>query len=132
VEANIAVDFEQRRRTRLGEARKAAIILRGELDPLQAQRMARAVTIAFAVHQHAVTIGLAHPGERPFGLQEGVEFLGKGNALEAAVQRLGVVSGLAKRLELFEIIVAEAPERRLVGLAALTGERNQHDLTRKL
>src|SRR3546814_7930351 len=57
---------------------------------------------------------------------------GKGDAVEAAVERLGVVFGLAKIFQLFEILAAEAPERGLVGLAAVGGQRNQDDLARQL
>src|SRR3546814_14628336 len=84
------------------------------------------------MHQLAVALGLADPGDRALGLQKGIELFGKGDAVEAAVERLGVVFGLAKIFQLFEILVAEAPERGRVGLAAAGGKRNQDELARSL
>src|SRR3546814_11808148 len=61
VEADVAVDFELGRRARLGQARKAAIILGREPDAGQRQRVAGAVIIAFAVHELATAFRFAYP-----------------------------------------------------------------------
>src|SRR3546814_13524939 len=99
----------------LGQARKAAIILGRELDAGQRQRMAGAVIIAFAVHELAIAFRFADPGDRALGLQEGVELFGEGDALEAAIERLGIVFGLTEGIGLFEIDAGDTGKAGVVG-----------------
>src|SRR3546814_3180065 len=60
----------------------------------------RSVIIAFAVHELAIAFRFADPGDRALGLQEGVELFGEGDALEAAIERIGIVFGLTEGIEL--------------------------------
>src|SRR3546814_5450869 len=92
----------------------------------------RSVIIAFAVHELAIAFRFADPGDRALGLQEGVELFGEGDALEAAIERIGIVFGLTEGIELFEIAAVETVKAGFVGFAAGAGKRDEHDLAREL
>ncbi len=116
----------------LGEAGEAAIVFGGKLESRERRRLAGEVGIALARHQLAVAVALAHPGERAFAFQEGVKLLRELEALEAAIERVGIVAWQIVGVLLGDFLVAQALEGGFLGLVAGARQRHEHDLAGEL
>ena len=117
----------------LGEPGQAAVVLGADLDRRQLRRLADLVARALAVHHAAVAARHGGPGHRALFGQEGVD-LGRGTAGRSAcaLERLRIEGGSLIGVQLGEVGVGQAVERRLGVVARRGGRRGQHDLALQL
>ena len=114
------------------EPRQPAIVLGAELHERQRQRVARRNQVTFAGDQAPVAIALADHRHRALGFEEARQLERELVALDELLVDPEIVVRQVVLVELGQVAVLVAPERRGRPLARLTRQADHHDLAGKL
>ena len=127
---NAAVDVDLHV-AELSQSCEPPIVLGAEFQARKLGRFAGAVAVAFAMHQTTLAPRHLNPGYRAFLGQEIVQLRPESKALDSLLPGFGIEDRLLVLVQLDQVGVAEALERRVAVVLRRPGPGHQHDLSRQ-